>query len=269
MATGVARAWGVLASRLGVSDARRSGSGPDHAGRPSPPPHDCRSPQWTAANRASRRLPARRRRGRCGHERWPVETPRLGAQPARQPRGRVPARIRALSRGCRVPEWARMGGFLGRAHQDVPRLRGRSATGASKDPPDPSECHDEGPPRWQRWVVIATSTFEARPCCTPHWTWRAGGSTCPTVTDRDARRGRVRHQPAAFGTLWRNPAVPDRLREEAIREIFERFDVERPTIRRWTWSSRRFLCPGRCRTTPAWGFRGSTSWPSRRQPRRA
>ena len=29
-----------------------------------------------------------------------------------------------------------------------------------------------------------------------------------------------------FGTLWRNPAVPDRLREEAIREIFERFDVD-------------------------------------------
>ncbi len=29
-----------------------------------------------------------------------------------------------------------------------------------------------------------------------------------------------------FGTLWRNPAVPDRLREEALREIFERFDVD-------------------------------------------
>ena len=29
-----------------------------------------------------------------------------------------------------------------------------------------------------------------------------------------------------FGTLWRNPAVPDRLREEALREIFARFDVD-------------------------------------------
>lgn len=29
-----------------------------------------------------------------------------------------------------------------------------------------------------------------------------------------------------FGTLWRNPAVPDRLREEALREIFSRFDVD-------------------------------------------
>jgi len=29
-----------------------------------------------------------------------------------------------------------------------------------------------------------------------------------------------------FGTLWRNPVVPDRLREEAPREIFARLDVD-------------------------------------------
>jgi hypothetical protein len=29
-----------------------------------------------------------------------------------------------------------------------------------------------------------------------------------------------------FGTLWRNPVVPDRLREEALREIFGRFDID-------------------------------------------
>ena len=33
-----------------------------------------------------------------------------------------------------------------------------------------------------------------------------------------------------FGILWQNPAVPDRLREEAIREIFERFDIDGPEI---------------------------------------
>ena len=33
-----------------------------------------------------------------------------------------------------------------------------------------------------------------------------------------------------FGTLWRDRAIPDRLREEAIREIFERFDVDGPEI---------------------------------------
>jgi hypothetical protein len=33
-----------------------------------------------------------------------------------------------------------------------------------------------------------------------------------------------------FGTLWRNPVIPDRLREEALREIFGRFDVDGPEI---------------------------------------
>jgi hypothetical protein len=46
----------------------------------------------------------------------------------------------------------------------------------------------------------------------------------------ELRLARARHVLAEFGTLWRNPAVPDRLREEAIREIFERFDVDGPEI---------------------------------------
>ena len=33
-----------------------------------------------------------------------------------------------------------------------------------------------------------------------------------------------------FGTRWRNPVVPDRLREDALREIFGRFDVDRAEI---------------------------------------
>jgi hypothetical protein len=33
-----------------------------------------------------------------------------------------------------------------------------------------------------------------------------------------------------FGTLWRNPAVPDQLREEALREILGRVDVDGPEI---------------------------------------
>jgi hypothetical protein len=33
-----------------------------------------------------------------------------------------------------------------------------------------------------------------------------------------------------FGILWRNPEVPDRLREEALREIFGRLDVDGPEI---------------------------------------
>jgi len=46
----------------------------------------------------------------------------------------------------------------------------------------------------------------------------------------ELRLARARSHLSEFGTLWRNPAVPDRLREEAIREIFERFDVDGPTI---------------------------------------
>jgi hypothetical protein len=46
----------------------------------------------------------------------------------------------------------------------------------------------------------------------------------------EMRLGRAHKQLSDFGTLWRNPAVPDRLREEAIREIFERFDIDGPEI---------------------------------------
>ena len=50
------------------------------------------------------------------------------------------------------------------------------------------------------------------------------------VRPDELRLARARHALSDFGTLWRNPAVPDRLREEAIREIFERFDVDGPEI---------------------------------------
>lgn len=33
-----------------------------------------------------------------------------------------------------------------------------------------------------------------------------------------------------FGTLWRDPAVPDRLREEALLEIFARVEVQGPRV---------------------------------------
>jgi DNA invertase Pin-like site-specific DNA recombinase len=46
----------------------------------------------------------------------------------------------------------------------------------------------------------------------------------------ELRLGRAHKQLSDFGTLWRNPAVPDQLREEAIREMFERFDVDGPEI---------------------------------------
>ena len=44
----------------------------------------------------------------------------------------------------------------------------------------------------------------------------------------EVRLQRARHVLSEFATLWRNPAVPDGLREEALREIFARFDVDGP-----------------------------------------
>ena len=42
----------------------------------------------------------------------------------------------------------------------------------------------------------------------------------------ELRLRKARKRLTAFGTLLRNPAVPDRLREEALHEIFARFDVQ-------------------------------------------
>ena len=41
----------------------------------------------------------------------------------------------------------------------------------------------------------------------------------------EVRLRKARRLLADFSTLWRNPAMPDRLREDALPEIFARFDV--------------------------------------------
>ncbi len=46
------------------------------------------------------------------------------------------------------------------------------------------------------------------------------------VRPDELRLARAPRMLSEFGTLWRNPVVPDRLHVEAIREIFERFDVD-------------------------------------------
>ena len=47
----------------------------------------------------------------------------------------------------------------------------------------------------------------------------------PALPD-ELRLRRARNRLAEFGVLWRNPAVPDRLRAEALHEIFARVDVQ-------------------------------------------
>jgi hypothetical protein len=50
-------------------------------------------------------------------------------------------------------------------------------------------------------------------------------ASAPALPD-ELRLRRARKRLAEFGMLWRNPAVPDRLREEALHEIFARVDVQ-------------------------------------------
>jgi hypothetical protein len=50
-------------------------------------------------------------------------------------------------------------------------------------------------------------------------------ATAPVLPD-ELRLRRARKRLAGFGELWRNPAVPDRLREEALHEVFARVDVQ-------------------------------------------
>ena len=51
----------------------------------------------------------------------------------------------------------------------------------------------------------------------------------PAMPD-ELRLREARKLLADFSTLWRNPAVPDRLREDALHEVFARFDVRGPDL---------------------------------------
>ena len=81
--------------------------------------------------------------------------------------------------------------------------------------------------RLQRQLAASEITIE-----TFSRAWRGLERPVRPVDGRpdEMRLRRARQQLSTFGTLWRNPAVPDRLREEAAREIFDRFDVDGPEI---------------------------------------
>jgi DNA invertase Pin-like site-specific DNA recombinase len=55
-------------------------------------------------------------------------------------------------------------------------------------------------------------------------------ATAEPMPPDELRLRRARNLLLEFGTLWRNPAVPDQLREEALREILARVDVDGPEI---------------------------------------
>ena len=92
--------------------------------------------------------------------------------------------------------------------------------------PDPSELVSARE-RLQRQLnsgEIAIETFSRA--------WRGLDRPKQVTEDRpdELRLRRAGKVLSEFGTLWRNPAVPDRLREEALREIFGRLDVDGPEI---------------------------------------
>ena len=92
--------------------------------------------------------------------------------------------------------------------------------------PDPSELL-AARERLQRQLSVGEITIE-----TFSRAWRGLERPTSIAADRpdELRLGRAHKLLGDFGTLWRNPRVPDRLREEAIRDIFERFDVDGPEI---------------------------------------
>jgi hypothetical protein len=92
--------------------------------------------------------------------------------------------------------------------------------------PDPSELL-AARERLQRQLNAGEITIE-----TFSRAWRGLERPTSIATDKPDELCLRRAQKVLgdFGTLWRNPAVPDRLREESIREIFERFDVDGPEI---------------------------------------
>jgi hypothetical protein len=55
-------------------------------------------------------------------------------------------------------------------------------------------------------------------------------TTTAAILPDELRLRRARELLGEFGTLWRDPAVPDRLREEALHEILLRVDVRGPHL---------------------------------------
>ena len=107
--------------------------------------------------------------------------------------------------------------------QILAAMRAHSVSTAAPDPIDTASIRQQ----LQRQLDAGEITIE-----TFSRAWRALDRPVqvPVVQPDEVRLSRARELLSDFGTLWRNPAVPDRLREEAIREIFERFDVDGPEI---------------------------------------
>lgn len=95
----------------------------------------------------------------------------------------------------------------------------------SSRPEDPGDLADQRAELQQRLTAGAISLQQF------NREWRR--LQCPSVLHRtpdEVQLRKARGYLEAFGTLWRDPAVSDALREEATREIFERLDLWGPEL---------------------------------------
>lgn len=108
-------------------------------------------------------------------------------------------------------------------HQVLSAMRSQSHAASEPDPSELAMARE----RLQRQLAVGEITLD-----TFSRAWRGLERPRRVITQppdelRLRRAGQVLSE---FGTLWRNPAVPDRIREEALREIFGRFDVDAAEI---------------------------------------
>jgi hypothetical protein len=110
---------------------------------------------------------------------------------------------------------------------DVDQVLAAMRTAEPAAPPTGPKDVDAARAELQRQLAVGELTLD-----TFSRAWRRlNRPVLPAVAPPDELRlRRARKRLTDFGTLWRNPAVPDRLREEALREVFARLDVRGPQL---------------------------------------
>jgi DNA invertase Pin-like site-specific DNA recombinase len=98
-------------------------------------------------------------------------------------------------------------------------MRGATVQAAAPDPSAVASAREE----LQAQLVAGTLSIEA---FSRAWRQLERPARVATVPPDELRLRRARKVLSEFGTLWRNPAVPDQLREEALREILGQVDVD-------------------------------------------
>ncbi len=105
-------------------------------------------------------------------------------------------------------------------------LRAMRGTTPAPEAPDPAVLA-EARTQLQGRLASGTIAIEA---FSREWRRLERPNAAEPMPPDEMRLRRARNLLMEFGTLWHNPAVPDQLREEALREILGRVDVDGPEI---------------------------------------